>query len=447
MLISIFIVIFIVIILVLLFIILNIYGKKKLERALNLMRNSKYDEALVILKELYSKNPGTKLYNWYIAQCYENLGDLEMAIVEYQKVALSTELPPPLNIIKVREKLGLLNIKLGNFPKAKNEFSTVISIDSTNAMAHYYLGDIYYKENEYQKAIEHLERAIQYNDSIVDAYLKLGKLHYHINHNEKAKRYLLQALRRDGSLIEAHFYYALLLEKDRVYDRSIEEFNEALKDEFFKFDCYFHLGNIYKDMGNIQEAIENYDKAIETGTDDVEKYLEAKYTYADFLIHQGDLERALSLWKEIYNVRPSYRDVDHKLKVYEEISKSNNLTKFVTSTKDEFLKIGKEILKILNINVEKHNMLKDDLLEFVGKIRVGKDEISVVVHVAKWTILVGELPVRELLEKMTDEGASRAVFITSTDFTEKAYDLSKIRPLELMSRKELEKILDKIFNN
>ncbi len=445
--ITIFIIIFIGTSLILLIIVLNAYGKKKLERALNYMKNGKYEDALIILKDLYSKNPGTKLYNWYIAQCYENLGDLEMAIVEYQKVALSTELPPPLSIVKVHEKLGLLNVKLGNLAKAKSEFSTVLSINPTDAMAHYYLGDIYYRENEYQKAIQHLEKAIQYNDSIVDAYLKLGKLNYFLNHNEKAKRYLLQALRRDSSLAEAHFYYALLLEKDRVYDRSIEEFMEALKGDLYNFDCYYHLGNIYRDMGDVSKAVEHYEKAIEEGSDDVEKYLEAKYIYADFLVHQGKLGRALSLWREIHSVRPSYKDVDHKLKVYEEISKSDNLTKFVVSTKEEFLNIGKKILDVLNINVEKYTMLKDDLLEFVGKARIGKEEIYVVTHIAKWTILVGELPIRELLEKMTDEGASRAIFITSSDFTEKAYDLSRIRPLELIPRNDLEKILKRVFQN
>ena len=445
--ITIFIIIFIGVSLVLLFIVLNAYGKKKLERALDYMKNGKYEDAIVILKDLYSKNPGTKLYNWYIAQCYENLGDLEMAIVEYQKVALSTELPPPLSIVKVHEKLGLLNVKLGNLAKAKSEFSTVLSINQTDAMAHYFLGDIYYRENEYQKAIQHLEKAIQYNDSIVDAYLKLGKLNYHLNHNEKAKRYFLQALRRDSSLAEAHFYYALLLEKDRVYDRSIEEFMDALKEDLYNFDCYYHLGNIYRDMGDVSKAMENYEKAIEVGSDDVEKYLEAKYVYADFLVHQGNLERALSLWREIHNVHPSYKDVDHKLKVYEEISKSDNLTKFITSTKDEFLNIGKKILDVLNISVEKYTMLKDDLLEFVGRVWIGKEEISVVTHIAKWTILVGELPIRELLEKMTDEGASRAIFITSSDFTEKAYDLSRIRPLELIPRNGLKKILERVFQN
>ena len=447
MLLTIFIVIFIGTISVIVFVLLNVFSRKKLEKALVLMKSRKYEEALVILKDLYAKNPGTKLYNWYIAQCYENLGDLEMAIVEYQKVALSTELPPPLSLVKAHEKLGLLNMKLGSLMKSKNEFNTVISMNPTDTLAHYYLGDIYFKENEYQNAIEHLEKAIQYDDSLIDAYLKLGKLNYKLNHSEKAKKYLFQALNRDDSLSEAHFYYALLLEKDRIYDRSIEEFREALKGDIFNFDCYFHLGNIYRDMGIISEAMNNYEKAIEEGTEKTDEYLEAKYIYADFLVHQGNLKRALSLWKEIHSVRANYREVDHKLEVYGEISKSLNLTKFVTSTKEEFLDIGKRICSALNITIEKYSILKDDLLEFIGKIRIGKEEISVVIHVAKWTIQVGEMPIRELLEMMTDEGASRAVFITSSDFTERAYDLSRIRPLELISKKALEKMLDKVFQS
>ncbi len=441
------IIIFLVVLFVIFMIVISMFGRKKLERALNYMKNGRYDSALSILKELYAKNPNTKLYNWYIAQCYENLGDIEMAIVEYGKVALSTELPPPLSLVKTHEKLGILNLQIGNIIKAKSEFETVLSLNPTHARAHYYLGDIYFKEGNYQKANEHLEKAIEYDDSITDAYLKLGKLNFLLNHNEKAKRYLVKALEMDKNLYEAHFYYALALERDRVYDRSIVEFNEALNDESHRFDCYSHLAKIYKDMGNTQEAIKNFEKAIEVGTDDLKKLLEVKYEFAGYMIHVGNLQRALELWQEIYNVQPNFKDVAHKLEVYGEISKSTNLTRFITSSREEFIQIGHRLCKIMRVNVERYSFLKEDLIEFYGKMRVGKDELSVIVQIAKWTIQVGELPVRELLEKLSDEGANRAIFITSSDFSEKAYDLSRIRPIELISRKELENMLDRVFKN
>ena len=439
------IIIFLITLFVITMIMINVFGRKKLERALNLMRNGKYESALAILKELYAKNPNVKLYNWYMAQCYENLGDLEMAVVEYGKVALSTELPPPLSLIKAHEKLGVLNLKLGNLLKAKHEFETVLSINPAHALAHYYLGEIYFKESNYQKAGEHFEKAITYDDSLTDAYLKLGKINYFMNHNDKAKRYFVKAIEIDRNLHEAHFYYALVLEKDRVYDKSIVEFNKALEEERFRFDCYAHLGSIYRELGNSEEAVKNYESALELGTDDLKKLLEVKYEFADYLIHVGNLKRALELWEEIYKVQPNFKDVAHKLEVYGEISKSTSLTRFITSSREEFAKIGSLLCRLIGVSVERYVFIKDDLLEFYGKMRVGKDELNVIVDIAKWTIQVGELPVRELLEKLSDEGANRAIFITSSDFTEKAYDLSRIRPIELIPKKELEPLLERVF--
>lgn len=63
----------------------------------------------------------------------------------------------------------------------------------------------------------------------------------------------------------------------------------------------------------------------------------------------------------------------------------------------------------------------------------------------RWTNPVGEIPVRELLDRMAEEGATKGIFITSSRFSEKAQDLSKIRPLLLVEREQLETMLSKVY--
>ena len=167
--------------------------------------------------------------------------------------------------------------------------------------------------------------------------------------------------------------------------------------------------------------------------------------YANYLIQQGDINKALKLWNEIYTQDAHFKDVENKIQVYSEISKSENLTRLVTSTKEEFLKIGQQLCALLHIRYDHYKITKNDLIEFIGNQRSGRDDISCVLYFVKWTTQVGELQVRELLEKVVEEGALKGIFITTTHFSDKALGLAKIRPLELIERERLEGLLTKIF--
>jgi len=419
--------------------------RKKLAMALNFYRDSKYEEALKLFNEIRVKEKGNKLLDWYVGLCYEGLRNFDLALAEYNKVALSTKFPPPLQEVTVHEKIALLNLSIGNTKKAYQEFLIVTSIAPDNFLAYYYLGIISRDKGELKKGVEFLEKAVNIKADFPQALVELGKLHYQLNHFDRAKIVLVEAISQDPNLAEAHFYYALMLEHDKSYERSAEEFHYAMREERLKFESYSHLGSIYMAMGNKDTAFDFFEKALQMGTPDEKILLETKYRYAGYLVQTGDLNKALKLWKEIQAVQPRYMDVDHKVRIYEDISRSENLTRFITCRKRDFLNTGRELCELLSIKVDRHTSLKEDFVEFKGSSRVGRDEISCLVHLVKWTTPVGEIPVRELLERMVEEGASKGIFITPSNFTEKAHDLAKTRPLELIQREKLEKLLASVY--
>jgi tetratricopeptide (TPR) repeat protein len=420
--------------------------RNRLDRAKEHFQAGRYDEALKLFGELAAKDTGNRLYNWFIGQCYEHMQSYELALVEYNKVALSTTFEHPLDEVDVHEKIALLTMKIGNVKAAYQEFQTVISLAPERGEAYYYLGVMSKNKGELQKGVEYFEKAVRFKKQFPEGYLELGKVHYLLNHNEKAKRSLAQAISQNPGLSEAHYYYGLALENDRVYNKSIEEFQKALADDRFKFDAYLRLAAIYVSLGETDTPKEYFEKALEHGTTEIEALLDAKYDYAHFLIQSGDLNRAMSLWNEIVTIKPHYRDVETKLQVYGEISKSKNLTRFMTSFKHDFLKTGKELCGIIGFRIESYNNQKDDFLEFIGVYRSAREESSAVLHLARWTTQVGEIPIRELLERMVEKGATRGLFITSSSFTEKAHELSRMRPLILMEKDKLEEILEKVYS-
>ncbi len=418
---------------------------KKLEKANNLYKFEKYKEALELFQELYSKESGNKLYNWYIGQCYEKLKNYELALVEYNKASLSTKFIPPLNEAEVHKRIALANLELGNVNKAYREFQIVTTLNPQNPDAYFYLGVMAKNKGELQKGVEFFEKAFQYKKDYPEAYFEHGKLNYLLMHTDKAKKSLLEAINQDPDLYEAHYYYGIILEKDKVYQKSMDEFLLALRDDRFKFDSYVHLGSIYMALSDKDSAFDIFEKALAVGTVNKESLLDAKYKYADYLVQERDLNRALKLWQEIYSQDDRYKDVESKIQIYGDISKSENLTRFFTSLKQDFIKTGYTLCKLLRVKVENYNFQKNDLLEFIGTSRLGRDDIICVMHMVRWTSLVGEIPVRELIDSVVERGASKGIFVTATYFSEKAHGLSKIRPLELIERERLEQLLSKVY--
>jgi len=419
--------------------------KNRMEKALALLKNGEYAEALRYFTELYKRNTNNKTVNWYIGLCHENMGNLELALVEYNKVALSTVFLPPLNEAEVHERMAMINLKLENAEKAAQEFRIVTALDPNNANAFYHLGIIERDSGETQQAITTLGKAVKADDNFIQAHLELGKLNYALSYLERAKKCLRKVIQLDSSLSGAHYYYALTLEKMRNFKDSIEEFQAALSDTIYNFDCHVHLGNIYMELSNPTQAFEHFEKAIELGTDTPEKLAELKYNYGNYLVVAGDLNRALKLWKEVEALVPDYKDTAQKIEIYGEVGRSENLTKLMTSSKQEFLTAGLSLCRILRVHVESHKYGKENFVEFKGSMRQGREEVNVIVHFARWTSQVGEIPVRELLERMTEENAAKGFFITTSLFSAKAQKHAKVRPLNLIDRQKLEEMLTKVY--
>ena len=88
----------------------------------------------------------------------------------------------------------------------------------------------------------------------------------------------------------------------------------------------------------------------------------------------------------------------------------------------------------------------EDFVEFTGGMRQGREDVTVIVHFARWTSQVGEIPVRDLLERMTEENAAKGYFITTSLFSAKAMKHAKVRPINLIDRHKLEEMLMKVYS-
>src|SRR5208282_6175953 len=104
-----------------------------------------------------------------LGEAYDGLGQRSNAITEFEAARAISPSEP-----RVHFGLGYLHWKSREYDEAKREFESELSVNSSNALALTYLGDIALKRDHTDAALSLLDRATRINKDIRIAYLDLG---------------------------------------------------------------------------------------------------------------------------------------------------------------------------------------------------------------------------------------------------------------------------------
>ena len=113
---------------------------------------------------------------------------------------------------------------------------------------------------------------------------------------------------------ETHYNLAIAYMEMELYDDAIREFNLAIKDPMFEFDCYTRLGLSLMAKGDYDEAISNFLEGLKISgmTGDERKGL--LYELGLAYEASGNIQEALEVFKSTYDMDKGFRDVSSKVK-------------------------------------------------------------------------------------------------------------------------------------
>ena len=174
----------------------------------------------------------------------------------------------------------------GRYREAESIWRQIISIDSNNAIAYFYIGLALRKQGKLEEAIAAYKKAIELDPNDATAYYNMGN-----------------ALRKQGKLEEAIAAYKKALELDPNYAFA-----------------YYNMGNALKRQGKLEEAIASYKKAIE---------LDPNYSFAYnnmgvALRRQGKYDEAIAAHKKALEIDPNLVLAQNNLKEAERLLAINN---------------------------------------------------------------------------------------------------------------------------
>jgi tetratricopeptide (TPR) repeat protein len=200
-----------------------------------------FDCALEEFRDIEQRDPDSAAAHMLTGEALDGLGRTPEAIAEFEAAAKISPREP-----EVHFGIGFLQWKLRHYDEAESALRTELSIDSNNAQALAYLGDIEMKANDLDKALPLLEKAVKVKGGDVRiAYVDLG---------------------------------AVLMQQKRYQD-AMAALQHAVKLDPAQPDSHFRLGRLYQEMGNTTAAQQEYAKVRELhekAADDVASKMHAQ---------------------------------------------------------------------------------------------------------------------------------------------------------------------------
>jgi tetratricopeptide (TPR) repeat protein len=247
-----------------------------------------------------------RAYDYYAAT-----GDSETLITRYSEKIIDS--PEDANLWLV---LGLLHSERGDSGEAIAAFRQAETVDPTNALASYYLGEALVPTGLLMDAAEALERAVEREPvgrgDMLDALQLLGKVYGRLGEDEKASTVwdkLEEAFPNDQDVLEQ---LAETLRTEQCWDEALVRYERLIasegNDPYARARWVMAAAAIKDDLGRKSEAISDYESLLDILDPDNWMYESVRDRIEETFLRQNDLAGLAQYYER--RLASGSRDVD-----------------------------------------------------------------------------------------------------------------------------------------
>ncbi len=434
----------------LLYIFRALFYPMKLDQIKKLIDSGDYEKAIKQLENFIRKDERNPLAHLYLADCYYNIGNYEMAMVEYKQVLRLGKFSKSVTERYVRERIANLYLRLGQLEEAQKEFLLLAKIEPDNYTLYYSIGEIFYERNYKEQAMAYLLKALKLNPQHADSYFLLGKIYYEMKKINDAQTALANCVKYAPRNYEAHYFLGLVYKILGNYTKAMQEFEtaERTSDNDLKVKAIYQLGLAHLELGNTEKAIAEFQRALKFAKEENNTTIAVRYALAQAYEKQRKLLEAVEQWEKIAQFRPNYLDVQQKLAQYEDLRLDDRLKDFMTASPATFEIIAQNVVKAMDYDILSSEVVGDNVVNLLAAERAGKWRNvrpgRAYIMVTRENNPIDEGVLAMIIDKMKSAHATKGVCITSSRFTPRAVAYAENRPLVLVDRQKLSQLLRKV---
>ena len=426
----------------------NTVNPRKIGSIERLIESGNIKSALRQVKSLLARNERNIDAHWLLGECYRHENRPELALVEYKYIITAARFTHGVSERKVRERLGEMYLQLGQLDEAQKEFILLSKIDPDNYELYFEIARLFEERDYTDSALSHYRKVIGINPSYAPAHFRLGVIYFNKNALKEAGQELQVAVKIDQDNYAPYFYLGKISRITGDRNRALALFDKALHDRELRQRSYLEKANIFVAEKAYEDAIDDLLKAVELGEKDVPVIMTVRNLLARCYESMDDLRNAVEQWEWLYERKPNYADVEAKLSFYGALRANDRLKDFLIAPADKFGQYCENIITLLGLKVHQEVSSNTDTREYTAydtdqrPMRGGSG--LCVVRFIRSTDPVGYEGARGLYDMMRKMNATRSICVTASKFTKNAVEFSQIRPVDLVEKEELTKLLQKI---
>jgi tetratricopeptide (TPR) repeat protein len=430
------------------FLVRTLFVPRQLDSLSKALKQGQTQQVIRKAKKLLKNNARDVDAHHLLAQAYGQETKHELALMELKIINRIGKFTPLCPEIPFRRRLAGLYNKFNHHDEALTEYMLLIDKEPGNAENYFRAGEFFELRDMRDKAILYYRKAVELDGRHSESHLKLGILLVKSDRPLAAKGELEICLKMDPDNHRAHFYLGRLLKSLNDYPGALRSLEKARKDPAYKVRALIETGMAYLSMNNMARAITALETAIQlTEPDQMTEFLYSRYYLS--LCHERarDLDQALDLWEQIYARRPTFKDVALKLSHYKDMREDDRLKDYLTAGREEFLGICRRLLKVMKLEEGEISEVKNGctvLATEKEKSWTSSRKRPVQLMFLRVAEKIDDLTVRRFQELMKKNGGIRGIILTSSQFSSRAADFAQTKPIDLLDKKELSKLLHKV---
>lgn len=430
------------------FVLKSVIAPKKLATVANFQKQGKHTSAVRLVKQIIVKDPRNPEAHYLLALSYIAQSKPEIALMELKSVNQMGNFGGYCKENEFRLIIAELFEQFNQPEEALKEYILLIKLMPTIGEYYFRAGKLFENRNKADKAVQYYKKAIQLNPRLSHVHLSLGYILYRGKKNVEAKAEFEAALRYKADLYAAHFYLGKLQKGNHNYVPALLSLEKATRDPEFKVKALFERGSCYMSMKSFDKAIIELERSIKLSTNTASpEMLHARYFLATCHEKERDFENAIDQWEEIYKKKPNFKDVAEKLSQYQELRTDDRMKDFLTSGISEFNEISKALSIAMDLNITELSEIQNGCqiiaVDGDNKWR-GARKMPKLIWYLRVPDMIQVTTIRSIHEKMKALSLTRGIIVTSTNFSRKAHEYAESRPIDLLNKEHLQKLLKKL---
>lgn len=344
-------------------------------------------------------------------------------------------------------RLGISALQLGKNPEAVQALVSAYKINSVSFENNFYLGKAMFNQKLYEKSVPLFKKAILAKPESTGVYFLLAQSLYFAKKYRECLSFFKKALDEDPSNKEALFNMLDAMFQEGRGDRAIKIFMHLRADPVYGARSCLRAGIFHTKINDLNSAIQDYEIGLKHENEPSDIRVEIEYNLARCYFEKNQIAKGLALLKAIRNSVQNYKDVNSLINRYQELSQNNNLQIYISANSNDFVTLCRKFIltKYKNSNVKIQNIENDSLYtDILTEIFAATWQDVVLFRFFRTTGSVGEIYIREFHEHMNDVNAERGFCVSAGIFSEESKKYIEGRPIDLIEKTELTKILKQI---